>query len=204
MRHFSKTEKQVIDYICDTKEVSNGISVRMLLEKFCNCSMQWTDKKFSIFVENDKDAGNILQQLVDIICLIEYLREEGLIYLFQSFKTTNKLINRTQSHTTIDEELPNDIIEYEGASIPMVKGEVNGHPASFALTPINVSINISQFVGEFSSSFLFSTETLKTIRNNDYKDDATIQHEESTCQTWIAIIVSIVIGVASILIGIHK
>lgn len=204
MRYFSRTEKQIIDYLCDNKEQYNGISVRKLLEEFCECSMQWNDKSFSIYVNDPKEAGNTLQRLIDVICLVEYLRKEGLIYIFDSFKSTSKIINRAQGHTTIEEELPNDVFTSDDFSVPTIKGEYQGHIASFALQPINISINLSKFIKEYSTAIIFNTETLKTIKRNDYKDDATIHHEESTCQTWIAIIVSIAVGVASILIGLHN
>jgi hypothetical protein len=204
MRRFSHEEKKIIDYICDASPLTNKVAVSELIQQNCHCSLSWENQKLSIYSNNVQSAKKAAEQILSLICLLDYLAEQGLIYLFKrnNFKDRH-LVNKKEGHCDLNdmEELKEYIVHDEDSDffMPFGKTQINGKSASFALERLVLPLDIVNKIDEYSASVFFCSETLRTIKANDYKDDATIQYEESRCQTWVGIIVAIAIGVFSIL-----
>lgn len=201
MRYFSDTEKEIIDYICEAKPTSDVATIKKLFEKKCCCSMQWHNDVLTIYIQESTSSREIVTQILNIICLLDYLKSEGLIYLFATRKVSNRLINKEHGHIAIEDILPDDIIT-EGPTIPMVEVKINESKAHIALEPYVLSKDISLKIIEFFNYIFVCSETLRHIKGQDYKDDATVQYEENKKQTEKAIRISFAVGVGSIFIGI--
>ena len=195
MRYFNNTEKEVIDYICNAKPSTEESTIRKLFEEKCDCSMQWHKDILTIYIKNSSSTNEITQ-LLNIICLIEYLKSEGLIYIFRNVHDTYFLINKKHGHIALDEEW--DFVEPKvGEKLPGVNVKMNESNAQIALNPIHLSKDISKKIFEFFNCSFFCSETLRHIKNQEYKDDTTVQYEENRCQAWIAIIISFVVGLVA-------
>lgn len=199
MRYFNDTEKEVIDYICNAKPTTEESTIRKLFEEKCDCSMQWHKDILTIYIK-DSSSTNEITQLLNIICLIEYLKSEGLIYIFRNVKDTYFLINKKHGHIALDEEW--DFVEPKvGEKLPGVNVKMNESNAQIALNPIHLSKDISKKIFEFFNCSFFCSETLLQIKRQDYKGDTTIQYENNREQTNKAIRISLGIGIGSIMVG---
>ena len=76
MRYFNNTEKEVIDYICNAKPTSDAATIKKLLETKCDCTMQFENGIFTIYVNNLAGTRKIVTEILNIICLLEYLKTE--------------------------------------------------------------------------------------------------------------------------------
>lgn len=201
MRYFSEIEKEIIDYICEAEPTSDASTIKKLFEKECCCSMQWNNDALIIYIQESSSSQEIVTQILNIICLLDYLKSEGLIYLFANRKVSNRLINKEHGHITIEEILPEDIID-GGLSIPMYEVKINGSNAHITLSSIVLSKDISLKIIEFFNYTFVCSETLRHIKGQKYKDDTTVQYEENKEQTEKAIRISLRIGIGSIFVGI--
>lgn len=200
MRYFNDTEKEVIDYICDAESTSEESSIKKLFEKKCDCSMQWHNDILTIYVEDPSSHKHSITQILNIICLFEYLKSEGLIYLFRNVRDSYCMINKEHGHIALDKEW--DFIETEvDEIIPGINTKYNGKVAQVALNPYHLSKDISNKIFYFFNCSFFCSETLRHIKGQDYKDDATIQYENNRRQAKKAIRISLVVGIGSILLG---
>ena len=192
MRYFNDTEKLVIDYICNAKPTSDESTIRKLFEKKCDCSMQWRNDALTIYVK-DPSSTQEITYLLNIICLFDYLKSEGLIYIFRNVRDSYSLINKEHGHIALNEEW--DFIKPKtGKTLPGVNVKMNESNAQIALNPILLSEDISKKIFEIFNCSFFCSDTLRQIKRQDYKDDATIQYENNRCLTWIAIIISFAVG----------
>lgn len=192
MRYFNDTEKEVIDYICNAKPTSDESTIIKLFDKKCDCSMQWHKGILTIYVK-DPTSTKEITQLLNIICLFDYLKSEGLIYIFRNMRDSYSLINKEHEHIALNEEW-DFITPKTGEILPGINVKVNENNAQIALNPIHLSEDISKKIFDFFNCSFFCSETLRHIKNQDYKDDATIQYERNRCLTWFAIGISFVVG----------
>lgn len=200
MRYFNNTEKEVIDYICAADSNSAMSSIKKLFETKCDCSMHWKKGILTIYVSTPSSAKDIVTRILNIICLLEYLKTQGLIYIFGNIKETKTLINREHDHIAM-EDACDYLVPDEGETLPAINLEIDGNMAQIVLNPIHLSKDISNKIFEFFNCTFFCSETLRHIKNQDYKDDATMQFEENRFLTWKAIKISLGVGIGSILLG---
>lgn len=207
MRHFTKFEKEVMNYITSFDVLSEDIAISNILTKFCHCSFQWEKNSITIYFNKNKYSySNILNYVLSIIGLFDYLEAHSLIYVFErtNISERHELINKQESHAKSDD---NRIQEEKEIAIGKgVKVTVDGKEYLFddtatgisPLSKVVVPWDIAKYLDKYAKSVLFCTETLRHIKNQDYKDDATIQYESSRKQTWFAIWTSIIIGLMGI------
>lgn len=201
MRYFNDTEKEVIDYICTADPNSDASTVKKLFEVKCDYSMQKKNDYLTIFVANPSSAQTIVTRILNIICILEYLKTQGLIYLFGNIRVSKILINKEHGHVAMEEEC-DFIIPDDGETLPAINIEIEGKKSQVALNPIHLSKDISNKIFESFNCTFFCTETLRQIRKQEYKDDETVRYEENKEQTNKAIKISLGIGIGSILVGI--
>lgn len=207
MRQFTPFEKKVIDYITSLKVLSEDIAISNIITKFCPCSFQWEDDALTVsYNENKFSKEDILNSILTVICLFEYLESESLIYVFERTNIAGRkdLLNKKENHTKVG-----DIVN-EKRDISIEKGfkwiindktyQVGDSAISISpLSKLNIPWDLSKLVGKYAKSVLFCSETLRHITGQGYKDDATVQYEKSRKQTWWAIGISLMIGIASII-----
>lgn len=193
MRYFNETEKEVIDYICVAESTSDASTIKKLFEIKCDCSMQWQNNILTIYVKGPSSDRGIVTQILNMICLLDYLKSEGLIYLFRNMRDSYSMINKEHGHIALVQEW-DFIIPEAGEILPGVNVKMNENDAQIALNPIHLSKDISQKIFDFFNCSFFCSDTLRHIKSQDYKDDATIQYENNRCLTWIAIIISFAVG----------
>lgn len=201
MRQLSKLEKKVIAHICSIKSLSTGVAICDIITKFCPCSLQWDDNSVMVFFDNNKYSTDyILDKLLTVICLFEYLQSESLIYVFKrtNVEDRKELINQRLNHSKFDNNTFNEEreIPIEHGSKITISGKTYflGERAT-GLSPLsktNIPWNVALLVDRYANSVLFCTETLRHIKKRFYKDNATVT-------TWIAIFISVIIGVLGIL-----
>lgn len=203
MKTLSDLEKDVIAHLCSIKDLSKEVAICDIITKFCPCSLKWDEESVTIFYDtNEYHANFVLNRLITVICLFEYLQTQSLIYVFKrtNVKERKELINFSLNHSRDD----NNNITHK-REIPIHcenKFTVNGKTFTFGdkaialrpLSKVDIPWNFTQLVDIYSNSVVFCTETLRHIKNQNYKDDATIQYEKSRCQTWVAIAISFLVG----------
>ncbi len=212
MRHFLQEEKQIIDYICNLDISSEDIAISDLLVKFCHCSFECKDNTLIIYFNEHKYSEKVvINSILTIICFLKYLESESLIYVFQrtNIQDRNEIINNEEKHFKFDD---NQITEQRQIPIEKeIKWTINGKTYILGNTATGISPlsklyipwDLVLLVDKYAKSILFCTETLRHAKGQDYKDDATIQYEETRCQTWIAIIISLLVGAASVVNETH-
>jgi hypothetical protein len=205
MRRFSTEEKKIIDYICDASPLSQDIAITTLITNLFKFTLIWDENKLKIYGKDGESALEAANQVLNLICLLDYLSSEGLIYLFKrkNISSSGHIYNTKEGHCNFENipSIKRNLVQDEDVEIQLPKGKfkvgkVEGYTP---LTHVDLPWDIVDKIDEYSASVFFCSETLRTIKANDYKDDATIQYEETRCQTWVGIIVAIAIGVLSIL-----
>ncbi len=206
MRHYLPIEKKVIDFICEAKPFSRDIAVCDVITKFCPCSIQYENGSLKIFYDDKKyDEEFIFSSILNIVCLFDYLEKESLVYFFirNNIQNHRELINYKENHQISsngnvlgqkDKNLGNNIVLNINDKPYSIDGIAHSY---FPLSQISIPWSFVEMIDRFSRSTFFCTETLRHIKSQNYQDDATVQHKESQCQAWVAIIVSIVIGIFS-------
>lgn len=208
MRQFTPFEKEVIDYITSLKVLSEDMAISNIITEFCHCSFQWQGDAVTVFYnKNMYSEEDILNSILTILCLFEYLESESLIYVFERTNITDRegVLNKKENHTKEGDNV------YEKCGISTGKGHkividgttyIIGDKAvgfSSPLSKLYIPWDVVKLTDRYAKSVLFCTETIRNIKKQDYKDDATIQYENSRKQTWWAIGISLIIGIASII-----
>jgi len=209
MRQFTSFEKKVIDYITSLKVLSEDIAISNIITKYCPCSFQWQDDALTVsYNENKYTVEDILNSILTIVCLFEYLESESLIYVFERTNVAGRkeLLNKKENHTKIDKNI---IAEEREISIGKEqKWIINGKPYVFSdkavgfsspLSKLDIPWDVVKLTDRYAKSVLFCTETIRHIKKQDYKDDATVQFEINRKQTWIAIGGSLIVGFIGII-----
>ncbi len=198
MRYFNDTEKEVIDYICDVEPTSDVSTIKKLFEKKCDCSMLWNNDILTIYIKHPSSDKTNITKILNIICLLDYLKSEGLIYLFRNMRDSYSLINKEHDHIALNKKWDDTKFE-KGEILPGINVKMNENNAQIALNPFHLSKDISKKIFDYFNCSFFCSDTLRHIKNQDYKDDATIQYENNRCQTWWAIGVSFLVGIVGII-----
>lgn len=211
MRILSELEKEVVAHLCSLKNTSKDAAICDIITYFCPCSITWDENAITIFFDTNKyQTDYILNRLITVICLFEYLHAQSLIYVFKRTNLADRkeLINKRLNHVkwaegTINEERE---IAIEGNPKLIISGKTYtfGDKATGVnpLSKVNVPWVFSQLVDLYANSVVVCTEMLHHIMKQNYKDDATIQFEENMNQTKKAIRISLFIGIGSIIVGI--
>lgn len=206
MREFTILEKEVIDYICGLTILSEDIAISNIIERFTNCTLQWDETSLSLsFNEEIVSEENALNSILTLVCLLDYLKSESLIYVFSrtNISERNEIINKRMGHIKEGEMIS------EQRRIPIDKGfkfSINGKTYTLGdsatgitlLSKTNIPWDVVEMVDKYAKSVLFCTETLRHIKNQDYKDDSAIQYEKNRRQTWWAIGISFLVGAIGI------
>jgi hypothetical protein len=210
MRHFNNTEKRIIDYICEASPLSQDIAITTLVTNVFKFTLIWDEKKLKIYGKDGESALEAANQVMDLICLLDYLSSEGLIYLFKrkNINSSGHIYNTKEGHCNFENipSIKRNLVQDEGVEIqlPMGKFKVGKVEGYTALTHVDLPWDIVEKIDEYSASVFFCSESLRTIKKNDYKDDATIQYENTRCQTWLAIIVAMIGVIGGFLIDYFK
>lgn len=211
MRILSELEKDVVARLCTLKDTSKDVAICDIITYFCPCSLKWDENSITIFFDTDKyQTDYVLNRLITIICLFEYLQTQSLIYVFKRTNVADRkeLINVRLNHVKWGDGSINEEREIAVKGNP--KLTIRGKTYTFGdkatgvnpLSKVNIPWTFTQLVDLYANSVVFCTETLRHIKNQDFKDDATIQYEENRKQTKKAIKISLGIGIGSILVGV--
>lgn len=210
MRILSELEKEVVAHICTLQDTSKDVAICDIITYFCPCSLIWDENSITIFFDTDKyQTDYVLNRLITVICLFEYLQTQSLIYVFKRTNVADRkeLINVRLNHVKWGDGIINE--EREIAIQGNPKLTISGKTYTFGdkatgvnpLSKVNIPWTFTQLVDLYANSVVFCTETLRHIKNQDYKDDATIQYEKNRKQTWVAIGISLLVGIGSMFVS---
>lgn len=209
MRQFLPEEKKIMDYICGLEILSADIAISNIIEKFTDCTLVWDESALSLsFNEEIISEADALNSVLTLVCLLDYLKSESLIYVFAmtNLSERHEIINKRIGHVKDGELIA------EERSIPLEKGfqfSINGKTYTLGdsatgitlLSKTNIPWDVVEMVDKYAKSVLFCTETLRHLKSQNYKDDATIQYEENREQTWKAIWISLSVGIGSMFVS---
>ncbi|MDE6271095.1 MAG: hypothetical protein K2M12_09620 [Muribaculaceae bacterium] len=206
MRQFLPEEKNIINYLCNVESISEDIAISNLIEHFCHCSLENIDGTIYLSCNRKRSTSEVINSIMTVICLLDYLQSESLIYIFprKNVADRKEIINNSENHIkTSDNKLVEHrpiiigdhiVLRYDNKQIELGETAIAINP----LERVPILWDIEILFDRYVNSVFFCTETLKHIKNQDYKDDATVQYECNRCLTWIAIIVSFFVGCAGI------
>ena len=210
MRSFSHLEQEIITHICTIQSLSKDVAICDTITKFCPCSLKWDESSLTIFFDEDSYSQDyILNRLLTIICLFEYLQSQALIYVFKrsNVEDRNWLINKSLNHAKFNDNniSVERIIPFDGDAKLTLLGKTfyvdkNRNAVGLSsLSKFNVPWALVLLVDRYANSVMFCTETLRHIKRQDFKDDSTIQFNRNRRQTWFAILISLIVGVGGII-----
>ena len=211
MRILSELEKEVVTHLCTLKDISKDVAICDIITYFCPCSIKWDENSITIFFDTDKyQTDYVLNRLITVICLFEYLQTQSLIYVFKRTNVVDRKeqINVRLNHVKWGEDIINEEreIAIEGNPKLTISGKTytigNNATGVNPLSKVNIPWNFTQLVDLYANSVVFCTETLRHIKNQNYKDDATIQYEKNRKQTWKAIRITFFVGIGSMAVSI--
>lgn len=205
MRQFTQEEKKIIDYICSFNVLSEDSAISNLLTKFCHCSFQWEKGILMLSYNGDKyDHKDVLESILTIVCLLKYLEDEALIFVFErtNISDRSEIINTSENHVKFSDK---NVVEQHCVSTNKCKSIIDGKERLLdnttrvsPLSKLCISWNLVFLVERYAKSVLYCTETLRHIKKQNYLDDETIRYNRSFGQTRLAIIVSTIIGIVEI------
>lgn len=205
MRQFTQAEKKIIDYICSFNVLSEDSAISNLLTKFCHCSFQWENGILMLSYNDGKYRHeDILESTLTIVCLLKYLEDEALIFVFERTNISDRceMINASENHIKFSD---NQIVEQRDVStnkcVTIIDGKerlLDNIACVSPLSRLKISWDLASLVERYAKSILFCTETLRHIKAQNYLDDETVRYNKSFGQTRAAIMVSIIIGIAGI------
>lgn len=209
MRQFTQEEKKIIDYICGVNALSEDSAISNLLDKFCHCSLQWGNGILMLSYNADKYTyEDVLNSTLTIVCLLKYLEDEALIFVFERTNISDRceMISASENHVKFSD---NQIVEQRDVStnkcVTIIDGKerlLNNIACVSPLSRLKISWDLASLVERYAKSILFCTETLRHIKKQNYLDDETVRHKETRRQTWWAIALSTLIGIAGIVANI--
>ncbi len=203
MRTLSKFEKEVVAYLCSIKSLSKDVAISDIITRFCPCSLKWDDNSITIFFDTNKyQTDYVLNRLMTVICLFEYLQYQSLIYVFKRTNVADRkeLINVRLNHTKWGDDNINEEreISIEGGHKFIISGKtyIFGDKATGvnSLDKVNVPWNFTQLVDRYANSVVFCTETLHSIKKHFYLDQPI---RISLVAIFISLCVGLLSGVAS-------
>ncbi len=224
MREFTDFEKQIINKLASAEEIRDISLIKLIDENTDAIALEWNfdEPYFSFFYNNAKSTDNelylLFYQIQEIIFLIKYLEENGLIYLHfnEKFSQDDWLYNRDKYIRDDDGNCYKVILNI----IPKINSNTTGF---LRISNRNrIHSDFGRFVKKYANALFYVSNSLRELVKNEYKTadqirfdrqlkDAQEKHNESLRKAvyqiriaWAAFITSIIAVIASWILGLFQ
>lgn len=205
MRHFSEQEQQVIRQIVESMrngDFSNFCLDSVIYECVDCFAIEWKtsdyDYEIKVLYTDSHNSHTIIRQLLDILCLIKYLEDNGLVLMSKiSTGSSKKQLYDTGKYER-DEDGYKLIISKE----PIKLGNMLiSNRAEFIHDESSIHIDLSLLFDRYVHSIIYPTYELQEYVDNGFKTPEDKKYENQRCLTWIGIITAIIIGVGGMILS---
>lgn len=201
MRSFSEFEKTVLKFMVENKE-PGGVLACVIIERYADAILlDWSEEDhIKIVTLKNQNLDIIRQKLFDLISLFKYLSKEDYIYCFPANLINYKML---YNHNKYDISKREDGMYNVFAKETTIKRNDDDYKV-YAYLAIQIREEVSGIGNELETwvnSSYHVTQNLRDFVKNGFKTQEQLQYEKNKNLTWISITVSIVIGLASLIIG---
>lgn len=193
MRNLNSFEKKVLTAMVNVDKIEQKYLID-IIDKFTKAYyISWTSDyhKLIVICDSKYNVSLINDEVCDIITLINYLRDNSYISVFETDLSVNRAIYNMKKYI------------FDNGSIWLkCKGETKGY---INQRTDKIKTGLGRDIELYANSTFHVTQALRDYVNNDFKDDEQIRFEKTMRTTKISIrialfttIISIVIGLCSI------
>lgn len=176
-----------------------------LFDKFCETYLiEWSEdySQFHFMASQTSDLQVVKKKIFDLVVLLQFLKENRYIGVFGAeLVKDNKIYNRNKYQLDGSSWANYVLSELSETKIEStVKGLSGNFSRKILLNNIQVHLisSIGKEIEEFANSSYHVTQTLVDIVNNDFQTEEDKRYIQSNRQAWIAIWVSVIVGLLSI------
>lgn len=215
MRELNDFEKQILTRMANNKS-EQDLFLASLLFEFCDSYCIGWDKEFSklrVAFSPNNSWMTVRSKILDFIVLVQYLEKNNYIGLFSSNFTNDCLLYDKSKYKVIG-DFPNISIFRIGeqAKIKFKSDHIsfNQENALFNVKThvpgkmVEENIKLGKILLQLINSTYHPTQTLKEFVKNGFKTKDDIRFKRQHRVSWIAIGVSLFIGIASLLQNCHN
>lgn len=209
MRTFNSYEKEILKFMVTRHSLQDVCTIN-LFDKFCDATLiEWSEdfSKLHIYAKEDNCDKNIREKIFNLVILLQYLETEKYIGIFGA-----NLLNDNRIYNHDKYEISNlfsndyhDIWEKDNhvnLSIKLKDSTITkGNYSCKYLIRHKIIVeksDIGKTIQYYANSTFYPTQTLIDFVNNNFQTEEDKRYNKSNKQAWIAIFVSIVIGLLSI------
>ncbi len=197
MRQFSNSEKKIIDKLTEKsqffsdlfeKDFLQDLLIKIKTDRFNN------EYSIDLIIKNPnkdqkeeddyitKKMSEATERIVNTINIIKYLEQNA--YLYSYLPAHGR---RAESYIGLNE----------------VYNEYKRNPENFVNTPYP-DLDTQDLIHEYINLLFVSSEALQIYKIKGYKTPEEIRHKQILFVAWIAIGISIIIGITSIIINLNS
>lgn len=157
-----------------------------------------SDYEIKVLYTDSHNSHTIIRQLLDILCLIKYLEDNGLVLISKINTDSNEKQLYDAEMYERDKDGYKLIISKE--PIKLVNMLISNR-AEFIHDESSIHIDLSLLFDRYVHSIIYPTYELQEYVDNGFKTPEDTKYENQRCLTWIGIITAIIIGVGGMILS---
>lgn len=176
-----------------------------LFEKFSNCYLiRWSKERsqLELVFDHNKEWIEVRNTIFDIVVLLEYLESNRYIGVFSmDLLKDNQIFNSNKYELQEQENGLILIWAKDKVQLDIKSTSLNGtyeRKILLATQMLKENTSIGEHIMKYANSSYHTTQNLRDFVDNGFKTREDLRYEKTHKQTWIAIGVSILVGLFSI------
>ena len=208
MRSFSDTEKRILRFMA-YPPIPQDVCLISIFENFSDCYLiEWPEDCSSLELVHaqDKDWKDVRSKIFDIIVLLQYLESNQYIGVFQlNLLKDNQIFNRKKFEVEKDDKgnILMWIIDTCKLNIKIPNGKgIEGEYTRKLLVETSIlkeNTTAAEQIKRYANSSFHATQNLRDFVDNDFQTKEDLQYTQTRKQTWIAIWISLCVGIGGII-----
>jgi hypothetical protein len=180
MRPLSKNEKNILDILA-TKKGTHLSELLTVIIPGLILDVNKDNNKIKLMTKKEVKEDEIFQEIVYVISFLEYLDSLG--YIFACELAHGKTVAGVIGEKIYTDEYTTSSEQFHGWNLP--------------------DKYIRNYFWDQIDKFFFPTEELILIQKHKYKDRNQLRYQQSMFVAWVAISISIILGLFSLFIQNH-